>query len=175
MLRAEGVLLSPELFACACGCERVSALCVCTRVVSQRECLGGHLWAHRRGLAQAADGVGSAGVSDGPTSAGPRCSAFPRPPASPSPPRTPVGLGVPACSFLMLAPQVTQRIATCQPLSAALDSGRVILCDMVADPWVSVLPQLTRARGWGGLRRGRREPTPRSFPSGLRSRPRAPC
>ncbi|KAM4804721.1 prominin-2-like [Urocitellus parryii] len=31
--------------------------------------------------------------------------------------------------------QVTQRIATCQPLSAALDNGRVILCDMVADPW----------------------------------------
>ncbi|XDB54964.1 PREDICTED: prominin-2 isoform X1 [Capra hircus] len=31
--------------------------------------------------------------------------------------------------------EVTQRIATCQPLSAALDSGRVILCDMVADPW----------------------------------------
>ncbi|KAM4804426.1 prominin-2 isoform X1 [Urocitellus parryii] len=31
--------------------------------------------------------------------------------------------------------EVTQRIATCQPLSAALDNGRVILCDMVADPW----------------------------------------
>ncbi|XP_073096645.1 prominin-2 isoform X3 [Manis javanica] len=31
--------------------------------------------------------------------------------------------------------QVTQRIATCQPLSRALDNGRVILCDMVADPW----------------------------------------
>ncbi|ELR59330.1 Prominin-2, partial [Bos mutus] len=31
--------------------------------------------------------------------------------------------------------EVTQRIATCQPLSGALDSGRVILCDMVADPW----------------------------------------
>lgn len=35
--------------------------------------------------------------------------------------------------------QVTQRIATCQPLSRALDNGRVILCDMVADPWVSAL------------------------------------
>ncbi|XP_057598192.1 prominin-2 isoform X6 [Hippopotamus amphibius kiboko] len=31
--------------------------------------------------------------------------------------------------------EVTQRIATCQPLSGALDNGRVILCDMVADPW----------------------------------------
>ncbi|XP_008057233.1 prominin-2 [Carlito syrichta] len=31
--------------------------------------------------------------------------------------------------------EVTQRIATCQPLSAALDNGRVILCDMMADPW----------------------------------------
>eukprot|EP00070_Physeter_catodon_P023135 XP_023985543.1 prominin-2 isoform X3 [Physeter catodon] len=31
--------------------------------------------------------------------------------------------------------EVTQRIATCQPLSTALDNGRVILCDMVADPW----------------------------------------
>ncbi|KAF6105704.1 prominin 2 [Phyllostomus discolor] len=31
--------------------------------------------------------------------------------------------------------EVTQRIATCQPLSGALDNGRVILCDMMADPW----------------------------------------
>ncbi|XP_053446162.1 prominin-2 isoform X2 [Nycticebus coucang] len=31
--------------------------------------------------------------------------------------------------------EVTQRIATCQPLSAALNNGRVILCDMLADPW----------------------------------------
>ncbi|XP_008698754.2 prominin-2 [Ursus maritimus] len=31
--------------------------------------------------------------------------------------------------------EVTQRIATCQPLSAALDNGRVVLCDMMADPW----------------------------------------
>uniref|UniRef100_A0A8D0XEP5 Prominin 2 n=1 Tax=Sus scrofa TaxID=9823 RepID=A0A8D0XEP5_PIG len=31
--------------------------------------------------------------------------------------------------------EVTQHIATCQPLSGALDNGRVILCDMVADPW----------------------------------------
>ncbi|KAB0401359.1 hypothetical protein E2I00_005018, partial [Balaenoptera physalus] len=31
--------------------------------------------------------------------------------------------------------EVTQRIATCQPLSRALDNGRVILCDMAADPW----------------------------------------
>ncbi|XP_036162669.1 prominin-2 isoform X2 [Myotis myotis] len=30
---------------------------------------------------------------------------------------------------------VTQHIATCQPLSGALDNGRVILCDMMADPW----------------------------------------
>ncbi|VFV22735.1 prominin-2-like [Lynx pardinus] len=30
---------------------------------------------------------------------------------------------------------VTQHIATCQPLSRALDNGRVILCDMIADPW----------------------------------------
>lgn len=38
----------------------------------------------------------------------------------------------------MLMLQVTQHIATCQPLSGALDNGRVILCDMMADPWVSV-------------------------------------
>ncbi|GAB1286861.1 Prominin-2 [Apodemus speciosus] len=31
--------------------------------------------------------------------------------------------------------EVTQRIATCQPLSTALDNGHVILCDMMADPW----------------------------------------
>nr|XP_020141839.1 prominin-2 isoform X2 [Microcebus murinus] len=31
--------------------------------------------------------------------------------------------------------EVTQRIATCQPLSGALDNGRVILCDMIVDPW----------------------------------------
>nr|XP_008536469.1 PREDICTED: prominin-2 [Equus przewalskii] len=31
--------------------------------------------------------------------------------------------------------EVTQRIATCQPLSGALDNGRVVLCDMMADPW----------------------------------------
>ncbi|XP_042551481.1 prominin-2 [Dipodomys spectabilis] len=31
--------------------------------------------------------------------------------------------------------EVTQRIATCQPFSGALDNGRVILCDMMADPW----------------------------------------
>ncbi|XP_060043273.1 prominin-2 isoform X2 [Erinaceus europaeus] len=31
--------------------------------------------------------------------------------------------------------EVTQRIATCQPLSGALDNGRVILCDMMTDPW----------------------------------------
>ncbi|XP_063645713.1 prominin-2 isoform X2 [Pan troglodytes] len=31
--------------------------------------------------------------------------------------------------------EVTQRIATCQPLSGALDNSRVILCDMMADPW----------------------------------------
>ncbi|XP_007957711.1 prominin-2 [Orycteropus afer afer] len=31
--------------------------------------------------------------------------------------------------------EVTHHIATCQPLSGALDNGRVILCDMMADPW----------------------------------------
>nr|XP_017195503.1 prominin-2 isoform X3 [Oryctolagus cuniculus] len=31
--------------------------------------------------------------------------------------------------------EVTQHIATCQPLSAALDNSHVILCDMMADPW----------------------------------------
>uniref|UniRef100_A0A0P6J1D7 Prominin-2 n=1 Tax=Heterocephalus glaber TaxID=10181 RepID=A0A0P6J1D7_HETGA len=31
--------------------------------------------------------------------------------------------------------EVTQHIATCQPFSRALDNGRVILCDMMADPW----------------------------------------
>ncbi|XP_071064808.1 prominin-2 isoform X2 [Dasypus novemcinctus] len=31
--------------------------------------------------------------------------------------------------------EVTQHIATCQPLSGALDNGRVLLCDMLADPW----------------------------------------
>lgn len=43
----------------------------------------------------------------------------------------------PGQTCLMLTPQVTQRIATCQPLSGALDNGRVILCDVMADPWVS--------------------------------------
>ncbi|XP_059117349.1 prominin-2 [Peromyscus eremicus] len=31
--------------------------------------------------------------------------------------------------------EVTQHIATCQPLSGALDNGHAILCDMMADPW----------------------------------------
>ncbi|XP_003471591.1 prominin-2 [Cavia porcellus] len=31
--------------------------------------------------------------------------------------------------------EVTQHIATCQPFSSALDNGRVVLCDMMADPW----------------------------------------
>ncbi|XP_034350663.1 prominin-2 isoform X1 [Arvicanthis niloticus] len=31
--------------------------------------------------------------------------------------------------------EVTRHIATCQPLSTALDNGHVILCDMMADPW----------------------------------------
>ncbi|XP_021527417.2 prominin-2 isoform X1 [Aotus nancymaae] len=31
--------------------------------------------------------------------------------------------------------EVTQHIATCQPLSGALDNSHVILCDMMADPW----------------------------------------
>ncbi|XP_075418786.1 prominin-2 [Tenrec ecaudatus] len=31
--------------------------------------------------------------------------------------------------------EVTQHIATCQPLSGAMDNGRVILCDMITDPW----------------------------------------
>ncbi|XP_019065171.1 prominin-2 isoform X1 [Fukomys damarensis] len=31
--------------------------------------------------------------------------------------------------------EVTQHIATCQPFSGALDNGRAILCDMMADPW----------------------------------------
>ncbi|XP_076989860.1 prominin-2 [Tamandua tetradactyla] len=31
--------------------------------------------------------------------------------------------------------EVTQHVATCQPLSGALDNGRVILCDMMTDPW----------------------------------------
>nr|XP_020843988.1 prominin-2 isoform X2 [Phascolarctos cinereus] len=30
---------------------------------------------------------------------------------------------------------VTEHIATCQPLSGALDNGRVILCDLIANPW----------------------------------------
>uniref|UniRef100_A0A7N4NK05 Prominin 2 n=1 Tax=Sarcophilus harrisii TaxID=9305 RepID=A0A7N4NK05_SARHA len=30
---------------------------------------------------------------------------------------------------------VTKHIATCQPLSGALDNGRVILCDRIANPW----------------------------------------
>jgi hypothetical protein len=48
------------------------------------------------------------------------------------------GSGYSTCTCFMWALQVTQRIATCQPLSGALDNGRVILCDMMADPWVSV-------------------------------------
>lgn len=31
--------------------------------------------------------------------------------------------------------EVTQHIATCQPLSRALDDGHMILCDMMANPW----------------------------------------
>ncbi|XP_055985085.1 prominin-2 [Sorex fumeus] len=31
--------------------------------------------------------------------------------------------------------EVTQHIATCQPLSGALDNSRVIVCDMLTDPW----------------------------------------
>ncbi|XP_006873611.1 PREDICTED: prominin-2 [Chrysochloris asiatica] len=31
--------------------------------------------------------------------------------------------------------EVTQHIATCQPLSGALDNGRVVLCDFMVDPW----------------------------------------
>ena len=85
-----------------------------------------------------------------------------------------MGLGVPACSCLMLTLQVTQRIATCQPLSGALDNGRVILCDMVADPWVSTLPQLSALVDGEAAGGGDHAPTPRSFPSGLRSCPRAP-
>lgn len=27
-------------------------------------------------------------------------------------------------------------MASCQPLATALDNGRVILCDRIADPWV---------------------------------------
>lgn len=46
-------------------------------------------------------------------------------------------LSVSPCACFLLTPQVTQRIATCQPLSGALDNSRVILCDMMADPWVS--------------------------------------
>ncbi|XP_036607929.1 prominin-2 [Trichosurus vulpecula] len=30
---------------------------------------------------------------------------------------------------------VTEHIATCQPLSGALDNGRVILCDLIMNPW----------------------------------------
>ncbi|XP_038615496.1 prominin-2 [Tachyglossus aculeatus] len=30
---------------------------------------------------------------------------------------------------------VTQQIATCQPLSRALDNAQVVLCDLIADPW----------------------------------------
>ncbi|XP_027709732.1 prominin-2 isoform X2 [Vombatus ursinus] len=30
---------------------------------------------------------------------------------------------------------VTEHIATCQPLSGALDNSRVILCDLIANPW----------------------------------------
>lgn len=49
----------------------------------------------------------------------------------------PVRLSVSACACLVSTLQVTQHIATCQPLSGALDNGRVVLCDMMADPWVS--------------------------------------
>lgn len=33
--------------------------------------------------------------------------------------------------------QLTEDVASCQPFSTALDNGRVILCDRIADPWVS--------------------------------------
>lgn len=32
--------------------------------------------------------------------------------------------------------QLREDVASCQPLATALDNGRVILCDRIADPWV---------------------------------------
>ncbi|XP_047379215.1 prominin-2 [Sciurus carolinensis] len=45
------------------------------------------------------------------------------------------GLGYFSQYVAWVREEVTQHIATCQPLSGALDNGRVMLCDMVADPW----------------------------------------
>lgn len=34
--------------------------------------------------------------------------------------------------------QLREDVASCQPLATALDNGRVILCDRIADPWVRI-------------------------------------
>lgn len=41
-------------------------------------------------------------------------------------------------------------MASCQPLATALDNGRVILCDRIADPWVG-FPSLGRPEPSGAL------------------------
>lgn len=43
---------------------------------------------------------------------------------------------MPHLHFLL---QLREDVASCQPLATALDNGRVILCDRIADPWVRML------------------------------------
>uniref|UniRef100_A0A672U151 Prominin 2 n=1 Tax=Strigops habroptila TaxID=2489341 RepID=A0A672U151_STRHB len=42
---------------------------------------------------------------------------------------------IPCLLFLF---QLREDVASCQPLATALDNGRVILCDRIADPWVRI-------------------------------------
>lgn len=42
---------------------------------------------------------------------------------------------MPCLRFLF---QLREDVASCQPLATALDNGRVILCDRIADPWVRI-------------------------------------
>ena len=51
---------------------------------------------------------------------------------------------MPCLHFLF---QLREDVASCQPLATALDNGRVILCDRIADPWVRILSRSLR----GGL------------------------
>lgn len=53
---------------------------------------------------------------------------------------------MPCLHFLF---QLREDVASCQPLATALDNGRVILCDRIADPWVRI-QSLSLHGGSGG-------------------------
>lgn len=56
---------------------------------------------------------------------------------------------MPCLHFLF---QLREDVASCQPLATALDNGRVILCDRIADPWVRI--QSLSPHGGPAVRRG---------------------